>query len=411
MPLILRTSFALALSLSIPPFALAAPTFAKKAVSPATSTSATTSTTASATPASDPLPDHFAGWQRTAAPEISADPQVADAANVPVLKEYGFDQLATASYIDGDNKLTLRELRFVDATGAYGAFTFYRVPGTSPEQIGREAAANGKRVLFWQGATLVDATFDHLTVMSAAALRELAGRIPVPSGAKSIPPSLPGYLPTQDREVTFTRYAIGPEAYVRSGGVLPVDLVDFNRGAEVLTGTFSEKNGEGQLTLIEYPTPQIAIDRERAIAAFLKAGNPADHAAAAQSRGQSQSAAATGVKWSQALSDSNASALVTRRSGPLVAVTSGGFDDKDAASLIDRVHYEASVSWNKPQTVSEPTRAARLLVGVITLFFILGGITILLGIFFGGGRLLLRKMQGKPASSVDEAEFIKLDLK
>ena len=102
---------------------------------------------------------------------------------------------------------------------------------------------------------------------------------------------------------------------------------------------------------------------------------------------------------------------MTRRSGPLVAVTSGGFDDKDATSLIDRVHYEASVSWNKPQAISEPTRAARLLVGVITLFFILGGITILLGIFFGGGRLLVRKLQGKPASSVDEAEFIKLDLK
>lgn len=394
MSLTLRTSFALALSLSIPTLALAAPPSSIKAPASAT--------VPVATAAADPLPEVFAGWQRTAAPAISTDPQVADATNVPVLKEYGFEQLATASYVDGDNKLTLRELRFGDATGAYGAFTFYRVPGTSPEQIGREAAANGKRVLFWQGATLVDATFDHLTVMSAAALRELAERIPVPSGAKSIPPSLPGYLPTQDREVTFTRYAIGPEAYARSGGVLPVDLVDFGRGAEVLTGTFSEKNGEGQLTLIEYPTPQIAIDRERAIAAFLKAGNPADHATAAN---------AAGEKWSQALNDSNASALVTRRSGPLVAVTSGGFDDKDATTLIDRVHYEASVSWNKPQAVSEPTRAARLLVGVITLFFILGGITLLLGIFFGGGRLVLRKLQGKPASSVDEAEFIKLDLK
>ena len=401
MSLTLRTSFALALSLSIPCLAQAATQAARNVPAPAS--------TAVATPASDPVPDQFAGWQRTAAPEISADPQVADATNVPVLKEYGFEQLATASYTNGDNKLTLRELRFDDATGAYGAFTFYRVPGTSPERIGREAAANGKRVLFWQGATLVDATFDHLTVMSAAALRELAERIPVPAGAKSIPPSLPGYLPTQDREVTFTRYAIGPEGYARSGGVLPVDLVDFGRGAEVLTGTFSEKNGEGQLTLIEYPTPQIAIDRERAIAAFLKAGNPADHAG--QGSAPSQAAPAASAKWSQALNESNASALVTRRSGPLVAVTSGGFDDKDATSLIDRVHYEASVSWNKPQAVSEPTRAARLLVGVITLFFILGGITILLGIFFGGGRLLLRKLQGKPASSVDEAEFIKLDLK
>ena len=397
----LRTSFALTVVLSLSSSALAA--------SPARAKSARPAHTSAQVPAQapDPLPTIFAGWQRTAAPETSADPQAADATNVPVLKEYGFNQLATASYVDGDNKLTIRELRFDDATGAYGAFTFYRVPGTSPEQIGREAAANGKRVLFWQGATLVDAVFDHLTVMSAAALRELAAGIPAPSGSKSIPPSLLGYLPTQDREVTFTRYAIGPEGYARSGGVLPVGLVDFGRGAEVLTGTFSERNGEGQLTLIEYPTPQIAMERERAISSFLKAGNPADQAAS--TNGQAQPA--TGEKWPQPLNDSNASALLTRRSGPLVAVTSGSFDDKDAKALIERVHYEASVSWNRPQAISEPTRAARLLVGVITLFFILGGITILLGIFFGGGRLVLRKLQGKPASSVDEAEFIKLDLK
>jgi len=342
--------------------------------------------------ASEALPQEFAGWQRSATAQTSTDPAAADSQNVPVLKEYGFNQLATADYTNGDNKLRIRELRFDDATGAYGAFTYYRWPGSAPAEIGREAASNGTHVLFWTGATLVEAVFDHLTVMSAAALRELSDDIPVPAGAKKIPPPLPGYLPTQERETTFTRYAIGPEAYTHSGGVLPPALVDFNRGAEVLTGTFSEHNGEGQLTLIEYPTPQIAMDRERAISAFLKAGEQ--------------------PTWPQPLKDSNTQALMTRRSGPIVAVTSGAFDDTDAQKLIDRIHYEATVTWNRPQGyVSEPNRAARLLVGAVTLFFILGGIAILLGIFFGGGRILVRRLQGKPASSVHEAEFIKLDLK
>jgi hypothetical protein len=365
------------------PFASAAPTPAAKP--------------ASALAAPDPLPQDFAGWQRAAAPVISKDPEAADAKNIPVLKEFGFNQLATANYTDGDNKLAIRELRFDDATGAYGAFTFYRVPGTSPEEIGKEADANGTHVLFWTGSTLVDAVFDHLTVMSASALRELAGDIPPAGGSKNIPPPLPGYLPTKDREVTYTRYAIGPESYARSGGVLPPALVDFNRRAEVLTGTFSEKNGEGQLTLIEYPTPQIAIDRERAISAFLKAGPEAGKAAQ--------------LPWPQPLNDSNTQALIARRSGPIVAVTSGAFDDADARSLVNLVHYEASVTWNKPQENSEPNRAARLLVGAVTLFIILGTIAVLMGIFFGGGRALLRKVQGKPASTVHEAEFIKLDLK
>jgi len=342
------------------------------------------------------LPAAFDGWQRVGAPVFSTDAassmQAADANNVPVLKEYGFNRLATASYINNDNKLSIRELRFDDATGAYGAFTFYRVPGSAPAEIAQGAASNGTHVVFWTGATVVEAVFDHLTVTSATELRDLAGDIPAPFGAKKIPPPLPGYLPEEHREITYTRYALGPESYVRSGGVLPPDLVDFGRGAEALTGTFDEHNGTGQLTLIEYPTPQIAIDREKAIAAFIKAGEQ--------------------PSWPQPMKDSNTQALLTRRSGPLVAVTSGAFDDADARGLLDRIHYEATVTWNHPQGyVSEPNRAARLLVGAVTLFGILGGIAILVGIFFGGGRLLVRRMQGKPASSVDEAEFIKLDLR
>jgi hypothetical protein len=245
---------------------------------------------------------------------------------------------------------------------------------------------------------MVDAVFDHLTEMSAAALRELASDIPPASGSKNVPPPLPGYLPVNDRELTYTRYAIGPESYARSGGVLPPSLVDFTRGAEVLTGTFNEHNGVGQLTLIEYPTPQLAIERERAISAFLKAGPP--------------KAGVTGqVPWTQPLNDSNTQALLTRRSGPLVAVTSGAFDDADARSLISMVHYEASVSWNRHQEATDSNKAARIVVGAIWLAIILGTIAVLMGIFFGGGRALLRRMQGKPASTQHEAEFIKLDLK
>ena len=389
MSLFLRPFLAFGLVLSVPALSIAAAPAAKPA--PVTAQKA-------AAPALDPLPETFAGWHRTAAPIISTDPAAADEKNVSVLKEYGFHRFASANYTVGDNKLSIREMRFGDATGAYGAFTFYRVPGTSPEDIGREGDANGTHVIFWTGSTFVDAVFDHLTVTSASALRELAGDIPGASGARNVPPSLPGYLPAKDREVTYTRYAIGPESYARSGGVLPPSLVDFQRGAEALTGTFNEHNGIGQLTLIEYPTPQIAMDRERAITGFFKAGPPKE--------GSGQAA------WPAPLNDSNTQALLVRRSGPILAVTSGALDDKDARQLLDQLHYEASVSWSKPQGyASEPNRAARLLVGVITLAMILGGVALLLGIFFGGGRAFIRKLQGKPASTLHEAEFIKLDLK
>ena len=67
-------------------------------------------------------------------------PEAADAANASVLKEYGFQQFATAHYTNGDNKLNVRAIRFQDASGAFGAFTFFRRTGSIAEQIGRSAA-------------------------------------------------------------------------------------------------------------------------------------------------------------------------------------------------------------------------------------------------------------------------------
>jgi hypothetical protein len=340
------------------------------------------------------LPESFAGFELQGKLDKTTTPATADSANAQVLVEDGFQDFASGSYKSNDNTVTIRAMRFADASGAYSAYTFYRVPGTAPEDIGKGGTANGTQVLFWNGATVVDAKFDHLTAMSAAALRELADKLPIVGGAAGVAPSLPGFLPRKDLEPTHTRYSLGPETYTRSGGVLPAALVDFGKSPEVLSGSFNLRSGEGTLTIIEYPTPQIAAARERAIAAYLKAGNQPQQ------------------PFTKALESSNTQALATKRSGLLVAITSGGFDAADAHKLLDKVNYEASVTWNNPSGyISEPTKAARLLVSVVTFCLIACGATFLLGIFLGGGRALYRVARGKPASSVDDMEFIKLNLR
>ncbi len=340
------------------------------------------------------LPESFAGFELQGKLEKITEPGLADAGNAQVLVEDGFRDFASGTYKNNVNTVTVRAMRFGDASGAYAAYTFYRIPGMAPEDIGKGGAANGDRVLFWNGATVVDAKFDHLTAMSAAALRELAERVPTIGGAAGMPPALPGFLPRTDLEPTHTRYALGPQGYTRSGGVLPAALVDFSKSPEVLSGGFNLRSGDGTLTIIEYPTPQIAAERERAIAAYLKAGNRPQQ------------------PFTAALEGSNAQALATRRSGLLVGITSGGFDAADAHKLLDKVNYEASVTWNNPSGyVPETTKAARLLVDVVTFCLITCGATFLLGLFLGGGRALYRIARGKPASSVEEMEFIKLNLR
>jgi hypothetical protein len=346
-------------------------------------------------PAAPPalLPTDFAGRNLSAPAQESTATESADAANAAVLKEYGFQQFVSAHYANGDNKLNVRAIRFQDASGAYGAFTFYRRPGSIAEQIGRTAAWDGSHVLFWNGATLVDATLDHVTPMTASELRELAKDLPQPPGSANVAPPLPGYLPRQGLELGLTHYSLGPEAYARTGGVLPASLVDFASSAEAVTALYSDRDGDGQVTLLIYPTPQLAAARLRDIDAFLKAGN-------------------TQATWPQPLAESRPGSIFTRRSGPIIAVVSGSLPAATAHKLLNQINYQADIIWNNPQGyISDGSKVARLILGIFALTGILGGAAILLGLFLGGGRALYRVLRGKPASAFqEETEFISLHL-
>ena len=115
------------------------------------------------------LPQEFGGWAMQGKTKTSKDPPVADPVNAVVLKEYGFTDFESASYSREDGrKLTLRAARFGDTSGAYGAFTFYKIPEMLNEKIGDQASSLNNRVLFYRGNVLVDAVFDKLSAMSAA---------------------------------------------------------------------------------------------------------------------------------------------------------------------------------------------------------------------------------------------------
>lgn len=350
---------------------------------------------ASKTPAPPPLlPSDFAGWHLASPAAVSTAPEAADAPNADLLKEDGFTEFTTATYTRGGDKLSIRAIGFGDASGAYAAYTYYRRPGLPKQEVGYGGVFDGQHVLFWQSAIVVDATFDHLTGMSASELRELAGTLPKAEGGAGVPPPLPGYLPQAGLDPQSTRYALGPIGYLRGGGVLPASLVDFTKGAEVLTAQYAEGANTGYLTLIDYPTPQLAAERLKAVSAFLAAGNtPA-------------------AEWSTELAQSAPAALQSRRSGPLLAVASGAFTQSGARRVISDVHYSADVTWNHPQGyVSEVSKTAKLLLGIATLSVFLAGVALVLGIFLGGGRALYRRIRGKPASTLADADFISLHLR
>ena len=159
-----------------------------------------------------------------------------------------------------------------------------------------------------------------------------------------------------------------------------------------MTANYTLVSGPATLTIIDYPTPQIAQAQESAIRAYLKAGSKAQ------------------PPWPKPLTDSDVASLEVRHSGPLVAVVSGDAVPEESHRLLESVHYEADLTAVPQPVESEVLKTSRLLLGIASLCIIGASAAIILGGFFGGGRALYRVATGKPASSVFDEEFIHLDL-
>jgi hypothetical protein len=328
------------------------------------------------------LPQSFAGWTAAVVPVEAMQPIEPewrdDSAD---LTELGFRREATAQYAKGAEKLDVQAFQFQDATGAYGMFAASGEGTIRPHSDG-----HGDDIArFRNGDTVVIATTDGGTWPHLADdLQALAKTLPIPFGSKGEIPSLPNYLPKSGLDVESVRYALGSQGFAHTQSPLAGKL-DFNTGAEVVVANYGPFGGSATLTLVEYPTPQMAAAQLKTIAASLQLAQQHDDLF-------------TGAN------------MAAERSGPIIALASG-LPQAQAIKLAGQVHYEAEITWNHPEGyVSDAWRAAHLYLGIFALAGILCAASVILGLFFGGARALSRVLRGKSASAVEDTEFISLDL-
>jgi hypothetical protein len=195
--------------------------------------------------------------------------------------------------------------------------------------------------------------------MSAAELRELAASLPAATGSSDKLPNLPEYLPKQNAVDNSARYILGSQALTALGTPLTAEQAGFQFEPEILEQQYSLPGGPVTLMLLQYPTPQIAGERLRAMESVAK---------------------------------TNPGALALRRTGPILVVASGAVDTSEARALLDSVNYEADVTWNEATSLAKRDNIGNLIIGVFGLIGILLVIMFIFGIFFGGFRLLMRRL-------------------
>jgi len=333
-------------------------------------------------PAAPLLPAKFADWTQADAAPACADCFQPQGDLATILKEDGLTRASQHSYArtGSTNSVQLTAYQFGDTTGAFAAYTYLRKPTDQPVngvKLGTSAVRQGDTILVWDGPTVVAAVFHGES--HPEALQPLIPALPKVGGPKGLAPLLPTFLPTKNLQSETLKYALGPQSYAAMGGVLPPDIVGFDKSAESVTAKYA---GKGTLTLLLYPTPQIAGDRGRQIEAELNREG------------------------------SSAGTVKLRREGPLVLLTTGSWHAAEAQKLIEDIHLHDELTWNKPMPLdfhTEVKKTASLLQSILLLTGVLFLAAVILALFFGGGRALIRILQGKPAAT--EPEFLRIDLR
>jgi hypothetical protein len=301
-----------------------------------------------------------------------------DAADAAVLKEDGLKRFARSEYQTeaghGAPPASVTVYKFVDASGAISAFDYFRKTGMRPEKLGDDAASNADELLLRSGVCIarVNAKLGRDAEQSLA--KDLIVGLPKVGGSAGIAPLLPTLLPVKGLDADSVKYALGPVGYQAMGGALSPQVLGFDKSGEVVTAKY--KNG-GELTLLIYPTPEIAGEHARAVEAAVQ---------------------------------SNSAKI--RREGPLVALATGAWAGGDSQKMVDGVHMRSVVSFDKPMPLefhSEVQKTYSLLTSIAVFCGVGALAAVVLGLFLGGGRALIRVIQGKPAAS--EPEFLRIDLR
>jgi hypothetical protein len=329
------------------------------------------------------LPATLGGLHRAAEGDSGDGLGQVDAADAAVLKEDGLKRFARSDYTQGAPQQAgagnVTVYQFVDASGAVSAYDYFRKPGMRPEKLGDAAVSDGNGLLMRSGVNVVVGQFKLDRPAMAAFTKELIDHLPKAMGPAALPPPLPALLPLKGLDADSVKYALGQGGYKAMGGVLPPATVGFDKSAETVTARYK---GGGVLTLLAYPTPEIAGDRARAIEAEM----------------QRQGA--------------NAGTVKLRREGPLVLLTTGAWPPAEAQKLVDGIHLRSEVSLDKPMPLEFHAEVQKTftLLESIAIFSGVGALAaIILGLFLGFGRAGVRVLMGKPAAT--EPEFLRIDLR
>ena len=273
------------------------------------------------------------------------------AASDPALfQEFGFQDGEQADYKSADKRFAVWTWRFHDSTGALAFFEDQRLAAATPAKLSDLYAKTAEG-----GAVTAYANYVFKfsgVVPEQKDLELLYARLPQQDHAPL--PTLISYLPQEGLIPNSERYILGPVSLARYEPRIAPSLAAFHLGAEAQLGRYRTPKGDLTLAIFSYPTPNMARERQTEM---LKVPG-----------------------------------TIAKRSGPLVGVVVQPPDPDSAERVLAQVQFAGNLTLNQAVPLNQAQYLARLFLNIFTLSGILMALSIIVGVGFGGFRVLLRKL-------------------
>jgi len=342
---------------------------------------------AGAAAAQELLPAQFAGWKAAAEERVGPGAlQRFVGQQAAALREYGVLSADRRTYTRQDASLVATVFRMTDATAAFGAFTFLRTDEMAEAGLGEHSAISRQWALVPLGNLLlvVEQPEGDLRRVEPD-LKTLVGLL-YPKAQPGLLPTLDQFLPSKGMVPGSRRYVVGPVTLNRAVPLGHADWIGFSEGAEVAVARYRLDGQVLTLLLASYPTPQLAARRMEELGKWL----PLNLAGPVAERQQ---------------------AVYAKRSASLLGLVLGADSKETADALLAPVRYESDLTWNEPGYSATDPGVGEIIVtsiygtGALLIF------ALMVGIGFGGLRLIgKRLLPGRLFDRPRAVEIIQLGL-
>jgi hypothetical protein len=326
------------------------------------------------------LPSSLAGWSDNGLPPATVFPE---RAQTPILTEYGFVSFDSHSFSRGPDKLDAAVYKMKDPSGAYGLYSFLRMPDMARVDLAEHSSISRERALVLIGNLVLDIRGADLAKLR----RELQSLVAsVAAHAQQGPlPTLWRHVPPKHLVEGSDRYILGPQTLNQLFPVAMGSSLGFSNGTEAEIARYRLDGRDATLLIADFPTPQLAMQTlsELQNRFNVNGSNPS----------------------------ASSPALFASRSLTLLAIVAGVPTQNEADTLLKQVRSDTEITWNEPPFEVTQPGIITMVIGTLVGTGILCLFTLVASLAFGGFRLLVKRaLPGKVFDRESQLQVIQLGL-